>query len=144
MTEITRSTISVMNWYFANVAASLCECFATTFGQSTLIRERAGTAGRSVENERSFVDNPRRMYPTKRQTRQKEGGWVGEGEGSRGCTRRAGNYVSGRPFVRLQSTTARSWEEPALSFRERDARKKAAGTRKIYIYIECVCVCMYI
>ncbi|EFN73044.1 hypothetical protein EAG_11337 [Camponotus floridanus] len=48
-----------------------------------------------------------------------------EGQGSRGCTRRAGNYVSGRPFVRLQSTTAQVLRETG-AFLQR-ARREEKG-----------------
>lgn len=48
-----------------------------------------------------------------------------EGQGSKGCTRRAGNYVSGRPFVRLQSTTAQVLRETG-AFLQR-ARREEKG-----------------
>lgn len=107
------------------LSVHFCECFATTFGQSTLIQEHAGTAGRSMENERSFVDNPRRMYPTKRQTRQ----------GRRGKGREAapGEQEITSPDVRsfgFRAPRHRSWEKPALFFRERDARKKAEARER--------------
>lgn len=54
----------------------LSRIFATMFDRSTIIRKRTETVGRNMKNERNFVDNPRKMYPTKRQTwREREGQW---------------------------------------------------------------------
>lgn len=120
--------ISITDWYFANVTATLCECFATTFDWSILIRERAGTAGRSMENERSFVDNPWRMYPTKRQTRQ---GRKRE-RGGKGREAAPGEQEITSPDVRsfgFRAPRHRSWEKPALFLGERDARE---NERKSY------------
>lgn len=60
-----------------------------------------------------------------------ESGEVGESEretGSRGRTRRPGNYVSGRPFVRLQSATAQILKETGGFFRQASTNARRGTT----------------
>lgn len=81
------------------------------FGQSTLIWKYTATVGRSMENERSFVDNPRRMYLTKRQTWQERVGQWGESQEAA-----PGEQEITSPDVRsfgFRAPRYRSWEKPA-------------------------------
>lgn len=102
--------------------------------RSTLIRglypekERKGERGREAEgeeNEASFAGKGRRGAAYK----------AAGAKEKRAEGRRAGNYVSGRPFVRLQSSLhntglGRSWLAPSQGKEEKSGRSSEEETRE--------------